>query len=66
VRNERPADYLKVIASLMPKEVHLKDESAVAALSEEEITQGLAAVNAALASRAHKFLDDGTPTAGNA
>jgi hypothetical protein len=46
--------------------VHLKDESAVDALSEEELAQGLAAVNAALASRAHKFLDDGTPTAGNA
>lgn len=47
VRAERPADYLKVIASLLPKQVEIK-ESAFDGISDEELSALIAAARSAL------------------
>jgi hypothetical protein len=36
VRQERPADYLKIIASIIPKELHVKEQS-LEDMSDEEL-----------------------------
>jgi hypothetical protein len=66
VRNERPADYLKVIASLIPKEVHVKDDSAMDGLSEDELRLGLDAIRAAIAAQSGKKTLERTEGQGSA
>lgn len=47
VRDERPQDYLKVIASLLPKQVEIK-ETAFDGISEEELAALIVAARSAL------------------
>ena len=48
VRTERPADYLKIIASIVPKELNVTGSS-LQDLSDEDLVDALDAVKAALA-----------------
>lgn len=48
VRTERPQDYLKVVASLLPKQVEIK-EDAFDGLSDDELAALVAAARSALA-----------------
>lgn len=48
VRERSPAQYLKVIASILPKEVEIKRQS-LDDLTDEELSAGLAAVRALVA-----------------
>ncbi len=47
VREDRPADYLRVIASLMPKEIDVGTK--FAALNDDEIAAGIAALQSFIA-----------------
>jgi hypothetical protein len=49
VRTERPQDYIKVIASILPKELHVKDAS-LDDMSDGELIELLAAVRSITAS----------------
>jgi hypothetical protein len=52
VREEEPGTYLRVIARIVPPHMlQMQEESAVSALSDEELTMYLAAVREALAAR---------------
>ncbi len=60
VRDERPHDYLKVVASILPKELHVK-ESPLEEMSADDIRDALARI-AAL--RSVLIGQDGTATPG--
>lgn len=53
VRTERPQDYLKIIASIVPKEFTVKDQS-LDEMSDDELIELLAAVRALAAANAGK------------
>lgn len=53
VRTERPQDYLKVIASIVPKEFHVKDAT-LGDLSDNELIELLATVRSLTASSGTK------------
>jgi hypothetical protein len=57
VRAERPQDYLKIIASILPKELHVKDAS-LDDMSDGELVELLAAVRSLVAT------DDGEKASG--
>ena len=47
VRTDKPADYLRVIAQVVPKELIVKDQS-LEDMTEEELTDTLAVIHAAM------------------
>src|SRR4028119_715198 len=49
VREEKPADYMKVVAALLPKELHIKDTT-VEDMSDDELLSTLTAVRGIIAS----------------
>lgn len=49
VREERPQDYIKVIASLMPKEIDVGTK--FASLSDDELAAGIAALQSLIATQ---------------
>lgn len=53
VRTERPQDYLKIIASIVPKEFTIKDQS-LDDMSDDELIELLAAVRSIAAANAGK------------
>src|SRR5262245_21939164 len=61
VRVERPAEYLKVIASILPKELEISD-SRLKELSDEQLDALLALVEGRLADRAGKLESREDPT----
>lgn len=58
VRQERPQDYLKVIASILPKEVNV-NKTALQELSDDELASILDAVRLQVLSSAHAGVGDG-------
>ena len=64
VRKEKPDIYLKVIASILPRELHVKDWSMFDGMSNEQLDEILGSVRAVLTARAPSGLGDGTAAAG--
>ena len=52
VRRESPASYLKVCALLVPREMKLEHSGGVKAMSDEQIEEAIAAIEAMLAAQA--------------
>jgi hypothetical protein len=52
VRETRSEIYLKVIASILPRELHFKSASAFDGISDEELNESLESIRRVLASRA--------------
>ena len=52
VRETRPEIYLKVIASILPRELHFRTANAFDGISDEELNQSLESIRRVLASRA--------------
>jgi hypothetical protein len=59
VRNLKPDVYLKVIAMILPKELHFKDQSAFEGMSVEQIDQALVAIKSIIATSAPAGLGEG-------
>jgi hypothetical protein len=64
VRKERPDIYLKVIASILPRELHVKDGPLFDGMSNEQLDEILGSVRAVLAARTPSGLGDGKAPAG--
>jgi len=64
VRTDKPDIYLKVIASILPRELHVKDGSVFDGMSNEQLDEILGSVRAVLAARAPSGLGDGKAAAG--
>ena len=64
VRKEKPDIYLKVIASILPRELHVKDGSLFDGMSNEQLDEILGSVRAVLAARTPSGLGDGKAAAG--
>jgi hypothetical protein len=58
VREERPADYVKVIAGILPKELNVTT-NALEELSDDDLAAGIAALQSVLA--AHEDADGSEP-----
>jgi hypothetical protein len=54
VRIEKPAEYLKVIASILPKELEISDGGRLKELSDEQLDSIIEFINGRLAERAGK------------
>src|SRR6516162_5417587 len=52
VRIRKPEIYLKVIASILPRELHVKDQSAFEGMSIEQIDETLSAIKTVIATSA--------------
>lgn len=50
VREDRPHEYLKVVASIMPKELHVKTD-ALEEMTDDELAAGIAALQRALSAQ---------------
>jgi hypothetical protein len=59
MRVERPAEYVKCIASLMPKELLLTQDNAMSDLTDEQLEHALAKVLREKAERAITVIPDG-------
>src|SRR6516164_5046214 len=59
------AIYLKVIASILPRELHVKDGSVFDGMSNEQLDEILGSVRAVLTARAPSGLGDGKAAAGS-
>jgi hypothetical protein len=59
VRRDRPDVYLKVIASILPRELHFKNESAFDGMSNDHLDEILGSVRAVLTTRAPAGFGDG-------
>jgi hypothetical protein len=64
VRKDKPDIYLKVIASILPRELHVKDGSMFDGMTNEQLDEILGSVRAVLTARAPSGLGDGTAAAG--
>jgi len=62
VRETKPADYLKVVASILPKEVNV-NKSALQELSDDELAGILDAVRLQILGGAHVHVGDGSEKA---
>ena len=52
VREKRPEIYLKVIASILPREMHFKAETSFAGITDEQLDEVIAATRSILTARA--------------
>jgi len=59
VREEKPDIYLKVIASILPRELHVKEQSMFDGMTNEQLDEILGSVRAIIATRAPTGLGDG-------
>src|SRR5262245_4802893 len=64
VRKDKPDIYLKVIASILPRELHVRDRSVFDGMSNEHLDEILGSVRTVLAARAPSGLGDGAAAAG--
>lgn len=60
VREERPHEYLKVIAGILPKELNV-NTSRVEEMSDDELADGIAALQSILAAQAAREGSEKTP-----
>jgi hypothetical protein len=58
VRKDKPDVYLKVIASILPRELHVRDRSAFDGMSNEQLDEILGSVRAVLSARTPSGLGD--------
>ena len=65
VRKEKPDTYLKVIASILPRELHVKDGSLFDGMSNEQLDEILGSVRTVLTARAPSGLGDGKAATGS-
>ena len=63
VRKKKPDQYLKVIASILPRELHFKDQSAFEGMSVEQIDETLSAIKSVIATSAPAGLGEGKTSA---
>jgi hypothetical protein len=63
VREEHPAVYLQVIGKLVPRELHFRNDSVLAGISDEQLNDVLGRVTGALAARAPRGADLGATPA---
>jgi uncharacterized protein DUF5681 len=54
VRETRPEVYLKVIASILPRELHFKSESVFEGMTNEQLDEALGSIRCVLAARSAK------------
>jgi len=54
VRETRPEVYLKVIASILPRELHFKSESVFEGMTNEQLDEALGSIRCVLAARSGK------------
>jgi hypothetical protein len=59
VREEKPDIYLKVIASILPRELHVKEQSMFDGMTNEQLDEILGSVRAIIATHAPAGLGDG-------
>jgi Family of unknown function (DUF5681) len=59
VRKKKPDQYLKVIASILPRELHFKDQSAFEGMSVEQIDETLSAIKSVITASAPAGLGEG-------
>lgn len=64
VYNSRPDVYVKVVASLIPKEFHFKNESAFEGLSREQLDQTITEIKSILTASTPSGLGAGSTTPG--
>jgi hypothetical protein len=64
VRETRPEIYLKVIASILPRELHFKSARAFDGISDEELNDTLESIRRVLAARAPISPPAGEPATG--
>jgi hypothetical protein len=62
VREEKPDIYLKVIASILPRELHVKDHSTFDGMTNEQLDEILGTVRAVIAARTPTGLGEGKAT----
>jgi hypothetical protein len=67
VRQERPEIYLKIIASIVPRELHFRGTNAFDGMSDEELSTLLVDVRRSLSARAGEGSPEGshTPSVGS-
>ena len=63
VRKKKPDQYLKVIASILPRELHFKDQSAFEGMSIEQLDETISAIKSVIAASAPAGLGEGKATA---
>jgi hypothetical protein len=63
VREKRPEMYLKVIASILPRELHFKSESVFEGMTNEQLDEALGSIRCALAARSAKGGKEREPAA---
>jgi hypothetical protein len=59
VRKAKPETYLKVIASILPRELHVKEQSMFDGMTNEQLDEILGSVRAIITARAPAGLGDG-------
>jgi len=59
VREEKPDIYLKVIASILPRVLHVKDQSTFDGMTNEQLDEILGTVRAVITARTPTGLGDG-------
>jgi hypothetical protein len=62
VRENRPEVYLKVIASILPREMHVRGENTFAGMSDEELSNVLGEIKRQLVARAGSGSGEGSET----
>jgi hypothetical protein len=65
VREDKPDIYLKIIGRLVPRELHLKNESLLAGMSDEHLNDVLGRVTRELAARAPAGVELGAAPTGS-
>src|SRR6516164_3429750 len=64
VRQKRPEMYLKVIASILPRELHFKSANTFDGISDEELNDTLESIRRVIAARAPIGTSPGEPATG--
>jgi hypothetical protein len=65
VRKVKPEIYLRVIARIIPREMHVRNESVMSGLSDEQLNETISAVRAVLLASTPTGVGEGKATAGS-
>ena len=65
VRKVKPEIYLRVIARIIPRQMHVRNESVMSGLSDEQLNETISAVRTVLLASAPTGLGEGKATAGS-
>jgi hypothetical protein len=64
VREDKPDVYLKVIASILPRELHFKNETAFEGMNDDQLDEVIGAIRRTLTARTPASSGAGAPKAG--